>query len=203
MNIVTRFIAVAILSLVVIQQSRAQYTDLLSLSDTASPLSSPSFTFAAPATTGSQTASGLVVNGSVVSGDNIYLTLSAPQNWSSYNFGAGPNVLSLFMNTSAPNPDISITLELLDGVGNVIDKWSGDTGTSAFSGYLDLAISDGGTADYSDVGSYFINFNNFSAASINTTMSQIAVVPEPSTYALLALSGLAFGGYVIRRRRRA
>ena len=27
-------------------------------------------------------------------------------------------------------------------------------------------------------------------------------VPEPSTYALLALSGIAFGGYVIRRRRR-
>ena len=28
------------------------------------------------------------------------------------------------------------------------------------------------------------------------------VVPEPSTYALLALSGIAFGGYMIRRRRR-
>ncbi len=35
-------------------------------------------------------------------------------------------------------------------------------------------------------------FNNFS----------VTVVPEPSTYALLALSGIAFGGYMIRRRRR-
>jgi hypothetical protein len=32
--------------------------------------------------------------------------------------------------------------------------------------------------------------------------NDFAVVPEPSTYALLALSGIAFGGYVIRRRRR-
>lgn len=32
--------------------------------------------------------------------------------------------------------------------------------------------------------------------------SGFTTVPEPSTYALLALSGLAFGGYVFRRRRR-
>ena len=35
-------------------------------------------------------------------------------------------------------------------------------------------------------------FNNFS----------VTAVPEPSTYALLALSGIASGGYMIRRRRR-
>jgi opacity protein-like surface antigen len=35
-------------------------------------------------------------------------------------------------------------------------------------------------------------FNDFS----------VTAVPEPSTYALLALSGIAFGGYMIRRRRR-
>lgn len=30
----------------------------------------------------------------------------------------------------------------------------------------------------------------------------VTAVPEPSTYALLALSAVAFGGYVVRRRRR-
>jgi hypothetical protein len=32
--------------------------------------------------------------------------------------------------------------------------------------------------------------------------NDLQVVPEPSTYALLALSATAFGGYMIRRRRR-
>ena len=31
---------------------------------------------------------------------------------------------------------------------------------------------------------------------------QVNVVPEPSTYAMLALAGAGFAGYVIRRRRR-
>jgi hypothetical protein len=33
--------------------------------------------------------------------------------------------------------------------------------------------------------------------------ANISVVPEPSTYALLSLAGLALGGYAARRRRRA
>lgn len=54
---------------------------------------------------------------------------------------------------------------------------------------------------------------NFTFAASGGTFSQLTsassslntwtVVPEPSTYALFCLAGLALGGYVIRRRRRA
>ncbi|MGA0176789.1 MAG: PEP-CTERM sorting domain-containing protein [Chthoniobacterales bacterium] len=55
---------------------------------------------------------------------------------------------------------------------------------------------------------YTTNSANFGASvqQIRDTSWIVAsgtVVPEPSTYALLAMSGIALGGYVIRRRRRA
>ena len=45
-------------------------------------------------------------------------------------------------------------------------------------------------------------FNNNQGNDQNFGFNELQIVPEPSTYALLALSGIAFGGYVIRRRRR-
>jgi hypothetical protein len=50
-------------------------------------------------------------------------------------------------------------------------------------------------------------FTNFTPGSYNTTPTDgvtfnMEVVPEPSTYALLALSAAGLGGYVLRRRRK-
>ena len=193
---------IAVVSLLGAFPALAQ-TDLLSLSSPQSfgPLVSPSFSTGV----GSQTGSGFVYNGSVNLGDNVYGDfVSSPQNWSSQITGG--NVFSLLMSVSGTNPDIPFSIEFFESGGNQdsIAIWEGLTvGLTSTLTYNNLSLLSTGTGDYSSVGSFTFTWNPGSAESINSTISTVAVVPEPSTYALLALSGLALGGYAMRRRRRA
>jgi hypothetical protein len=61
-----------------------------------------------------------------------------------------------------------------------------------------------------DLGTKAINFGAATALTSSDVLvgtlasaTTVAMVPEPSTYALLGLAGLALGGYAARRRRRA
>ena len=53
-----------------------------------------------------------------------------------------------------------------------------------------------------DAGGTFAN-NQFTSGAGAAGGNGFTTVPEPSTYALLAMSGLALGGYIVRRRNRA
>jgi hypothetical protein len=134
-------------------------------------------------------------------GDNVFAEF-ASQDWSS--LVGGGDVFTVFMSVSGVNPDIPFSIEFFDSAFTSIDIWDGLTvGLTSTPSYNNLSLLTPGSSDYSDVSSFVLTWNGAVAETIDSTVSTIAVVPEPSTYALLALSGLAFGGYVIRRRRRA
>ena len=62
--------------------------------------------------------------------------------------------------------------------------------------------SGGGDAAIDSLNDPNVTTSDWGGTYNSTLSSSYEVVPEPSTYALLALSAAALGGYVIRRRRR-
>ncbi|MFM8788936.1 MAG: PEP-CTERM sorting domain-containing protein, partial [Chthoniobacterales bacterium] len=93
---------------------------------------------------------------------------------------------------------------------NVAGAWSGATEYGVVSAFGHTTNSQNFLSP-ADNGTKALNF---SATTVQLTSSDVlkgslassntvTMVPEPSTYALLALSGLALGGYAMRRRRRA
>ena len=171
----------------------AQQIDLVSLG-------TATFTVDAGATTAaySQTASGVVFNSTYALGDTLGGTFTT-QDWSNPSYTGFGVVMSL----TGTDPNLPFSVAFYDASFGIINTYSGTTTGAATSTYLPLTLVLPGTGVLSSVAG--IQFTWDGGGAINSTVEKIAAtaVPEPSTYALLALSGLAFGGYAVRFRRRA
>lgn len=124
--------------------------------------------------------------------------------WSAYT-NAPYTTFGLNMSVSGTNPETDFTFDLIDSGFNTIASYSGGTtGLGGTFSLVELSQTSVGSGAFNDVFAVAFTWNGTMSSPNTVTIESVyAVVPEPSTYALLAMSGLAFGGYVIRRRRRS
>jgi len=188
-----KFLTALTLAAGIASSAHAQQIDLVSLG-------SATFTVDPGATTAAytQTGSGIVFNGTYALGDTLGGTF-ATQNWSNPSY----TEFGVVMTLTGANPFLPFSVQFYDGSFNVINTYGGTTAplVAGTPTYTPLSLSIAGTGILSSVAG--IQFTWDGGGTINTTVEKVAAVPEPSTYALLSLGGLAVGGYAIRRRRRA
>lgn len=178
--------------LVLVNDSRAQ-VDLLSFG------SSTYLIDAGSTATFTQDATGITMNTTPALGDTWYNSSMTPV--TSSDWSAFPQ-FALRM-TAPTNPGLTYSVTLFDGSFSTINVYDGSTvGLSATPSLSLLSLNIPGSGNLSSV--QYLQFTwGGGGSAINTTATTFVGVPEPSTYALLALSSLALGGYIVRRRRRA
>lgn len=149
------------------------------------------------------------ITGTEVAGGLLYPTIFTPVNLTTLdNYNSDPANLRLSLSSFRTTPTIgnfSVTLE--GGVGKYVStvfSWGAfNTSTSTVIAAINPDNADSGFEWNNIVGWTWDSGGSGSSINATFTSLDVAAIPEPSTYALLALSGLALGGYVIRRRRRA
>jgi hypothetical protein len=182
--------------------SSAQYSDLVSLGSNGWTIDT-----GASSSIYSQTSSSVSFTSSVNIGDPVQGSLvSTPVNWSSFNAGNGTQgsstafAINMSFTGTGATPQLGFTLAVWDAGFNDSITLFGSTATAtSTASYIPLTFDSGNTNILANPGNIIITWQD--GGTPNVTMNSFAAVPEPSTYALMALGGLVL--FFIARRRKA
>ena len=167
------------------------------------PLGSDNFTIDGGSTTiaYTQSTTNLTLASSITLGDTLGGIFSTVYDWSAYsdtnNFSFG-----LYMSAPGASPNIGFTIEFFNGaLTEIVNAYQGSAsalGTSPT--FIPVDLSTPGTGDLSSIGGLQFTWDSPGTGTVILDSVGVAVVPEPTTWAMLLFGAALFGGLALRRR---
>jgi hypothetical protein len=162
-------------------------------------LGSDNFTVTFSNTPYSQTATNLTLSAPFNLAGSVGGAFGTVYNWS------GISDFSLLMSAPGESPDVFFTIRFFDqALDELLNAYQGSA--SGLNEEPSLVLLEfvpefGATGDLSAVGGFQFSWNSSSPDGYEGSVQIFGVVPEPSTWALLALGGAVGGLAWVRRRR--
>ena len=148
-----------------------------------------------------QSTTNLTLANTITLGDTLGGVFSTPYNWSAY---SDTNSFSFGLLMSAPgaSPNAGFTIEFLNGaLDAVVNAYQGSaSGLSTTPSFIPVLLSSLGTDDLSSIGGIQFTWDGAGSETVILDSVAVAVVPEPTTWAMLAFGAALFGGLALRRR---
>jgi hypothetical protein len=172
--------------------------------NTLAALGTDSFTVDEGSTTAaySQTATTLTLVSPFTLGDTLGGVFSSTYDWSAYS-NTNNFTFGLYMSTAGASPGIPFNVELFNAaLDAIVATYSGDaTGLGASSTFIPMSFQvGGGSGNLSSIGGMQFTWNGGGTGTVVVDSIAVSVVPEPTTWAMLAFGAALFGGLALRRR---
>jgi hypothetical protein len=134
-------------------------------------------------------------------GDTLGGVFSSTYDWSAYS-NTNNFTFGLYMSTAGASPGIPFNVELFNAaLDAIVATYSGDaTGLGASSTFIPMSFQvGGGSGNLSSIGGMQFTWNGGGTGTVVVDSIAVSVVPEPSTWAMLAFGAALFGGLALRR----
>lgn len=167
------------------------------------PLGSDNFTIDGGSTTiaYTQSTTNLTLASSITLGDTLGGVFPTAYNWSAYsdtnNFSFG-----LYMSAPGASPNIGFTIEFFNGaLDAIVNAYQGSaSGLGTSPTFVPVTLSALGTDDLSSIGGIQFTWDSPGTGTVVLDSVGVAVVPEPTTWAMLVFGAVLLGGLAWRRR---